>query len=195
LAHGHNVDESIYLDRPTGSSKRYFIYRAVLADEPRRAQARRLHALVDSTLARLCSVEGEFGRNLDSLADVVSFGAVPAFALYLSTLQGLPYVGLAVCTGFLACGAMCLARFPLVKREGCYLGLPIPPAGLALVFLAAAGTPPVVALAAALALGALMVSRLPFPSVTAALRACKKAAGQGRATGAEELLRGAGGSR
>lgn len=83
----------------------------------------------------------------------------------------------------------------LVKREGCYLGLPIPPAGLALVFLAAAGTPPVVALAAALALGALMVSRLPFPSVTAALRDCKKAVGQGRAPGTEELLRDAGGSR
>lgn len=88
--------------------------------------------LVDGALARLCSAEGEFGSNLDSLADVVSFGAVPAFALYLSTLQDLPYAGLAVCVGFLVCGAMRLARFPLVKREGCYLGLPIPPAGLSI---------------------------------------------------------------
>lgn len=151
--------------------------------------------LVDGALARLCSAEGEFGSNLDSLADVVSFGAVPAFALYLSTLQDLPYAGLAVCAGFLVCGAMRLARFPLVKREGCYLGLPIPPAGLALALLAAAGASPVVALAAALALGALMVSKLPFPSATAALRVCKKAVGQGREPGTEEPLRDAGGSR
>ncbi len=151
--------------------------------------------LVDGALARLCSAEGEFGSNLDSLADVVSFGAVPAFALYLSTLQDLPYAGLAVCAGFLVCGAMRLARFPLVKREGCYLGLPIPPAGLALALLAAAGASPVVALTAALALGALMVSKLPFPSATTALRVCKKAVGQGPEPGTEEPLRDAGGSR
>lgn len=126
--------------------------------------------LLDGKLARLCSAEGEFGSNLDSLADMVSFGAAPAFALYLSTLQDLPYVGLAVCAGFLICGAARLARFPLVKREDCYLGLPIPPAGLALALLAAAGTPPALALAATLVLGALMVSRIPFPSVGVLLR-------------------------
>ena len=151
--------------------------------------------LVDGALARLCSAEGEFGRNLDSLADIVSFGAAPAFALYLSTLQGLPYVGLVGCASFLACGAARLARFPLVKREDRYLGLPIPPAGLALALLAAVGPPPAVALAAALALGVLMVSRLPFPSVAAVLRACKKAAGQGRGPRTEEPLRDASGSR
>ena len=148
--------------------------------------------LFDGTLARLFSAEGEFGRNLDSLADVVSFGAAPAFALYLSTLQGLTYAGATVCAVFLACGAARLARFPLVKREDCYLGLPIPPAGLALALLAAAGIPPALALAAALALGALMVSRIPFPSVAAALKACKKAIiGQDRVP-SEEPLRDAG---
>ena len=152
--------------------------------------------LLDGALARLCSAEGEFGGNLDSLADVVSFGAAPAFVLYLSTLQDLAYVGLAVCAGFLACGAARLARFPLIKREGCYLGLPIPPAGLALALIAAAGTPPVVAAAAALALGALMVSRIPFPSVATMLKACKKVIRQEqRAPRTKEPLRDAGGSR
>ena len=151
--------------------------------------------LLDGALARLCSAEGEFGGNLDSLADVVSFGAAPAFVLYLSTLQDLTYVGLAVCAGFLACGAARLARFPLIKREGCYLGLPIPPAGLALALIAAAGTPPVVAAAAALALGALMVSRIPFPSVGTMLKARKKVIRQERGPRTEEPLRDAGGSR
>ncbi|WP_166395046.1 CDP-diacylglycerol--serine O-phosphatidyltransferase [Rubrobacter marinus] len=151
--------------------------------------------LADGALARFCSVEGEFGANLDSLADVVSFGAAPALALYLSTLQeGMPYVGLAVSAGFLACGAARLARFPLVKREDCYLGLPIPPAGLALALLAAAGPPPVLALAASLALGALMVSRVPFPSL-AALKAFRRAVGRDRVPKAKEPLRDAGGSR
>lgn len=126
--------------------------------------------LLDGAAARLCSTEGEFGSNLDSLADVVSFGAAPALALYLSTLQDLPYAGLAVCAGFLICGAARLARFPLVKQEDCFLGLPIPPAGLALVLLAAAGAPLALALAATLTLGAMMVSRIPFPSVVVLLR-------------------------
>ncbi len=125
---------------------------------------------------------------------MVSFGAAPAFALYLSTLQGLPYVGPTVCAVFLACGAARLARFPLVKREDCYLGLPLPPAGLALALLTAAGAPPAPA-AAGLALGTLMVSRIPFPSIAAAPRACKKVVGQGRAPRTKEPLRDAGGSR
>ena len=138
--------------------------------------------MLDGAAARLCSTEGEIGSNLDSLADVVSFGAVPALALYLSTLQNLPYAGLAVCAGFLLCGAARLARFPLVKREDCYLGLPIPPAGLALALLAAAATPPVPALAATLALGALMVSRVPFPSVGVLLRSPRRPRSQTEAS-------------
>lgn len=151
--------------------------------------------LLDGAIARLCSAEGEFGGNLDSLADVVSFGAVPAFALYMSALQNAPYVGPVVCACFLACGAARLARFPLVKREDCYLGLPIPPAGLALALLAAAGPPPLLAVAASLALGALMVSRIPFPSFSAVPKACKKIVGQERAPRTKEPLRDAGGSR
>lgn len=150
--------------------------------------------LADGAVARLCSAEGEFGRNLDSLADVVSFGAAPAFALYLSTLQGMPYVGLAVCAVFLICGAARLARFPLVKREDCYLGLPIPPAGLALALAAAAGIPPIPALGVSLVLGALMVSRIPFPSFKAALMAGKKLVEKDRAPRTKEPLRDGGGS-
>ena len=104
-------------------------------------------------------------------------------------MQGLPYVVLVICASFLACGA--LARFPLVKREGCYLGLLIPPAGLALV----CSPPPPLALAVSLALGALMVSRIPFRSFTAMLQARKKVIGQDRVPRTKEPLRDAGGSR
>ena len=148
--------------------------------------------LADGAVARLCSAEGEFGRNLDSLADVVSFGAVPALALYLSVLHALPYgAGLAVAAGFLVSGGARLARFPLVKREYCYLGLPIPPAGLALTLLAAIGAPPAAALAATLALAALMVSKIPFPTVAALVAG--KVIERNRAPRAEEPLRDVGG--
>lgn len=120
--------------------------------------------LLDGTIARRCSATGDFGCNLDSLADVISFGAAPAFALYVGVLRDVPPLGIVACAAFLLCGALRLARFPLVKRQDHYLGLPIPPAGLLVVLLAAAGAPPLLALSITLALCALMISEIPFPS-------------------------------
>jgi CDP-diacylglycerol--serine O-phosphatidyltransferase len=123
----------------------------------------------DGILARRGSAEGEFGANLDSLADVVSFGAAPALALYLGALRELDPLGFLASAAFVVCGAVRLARFPLVRRPDCYAGLPIPPAGLALALLAAASPPPALALLATVLLGALMVSRVPFPVLGVAL--------------------------
>ncbi|MEW6635915.1 MAG: CDP-diacylglycerol--serine O-phosphatidyltransferase [Actinomycetota bacterium] len=120
------------------------------------------------------SAEDEvFGTNLDSLADLLSFGAAPAFALYLSTLHAIP-VGIAACLLFLLCGAFRLARFPLVKGEDRFVGLPIPPAGLLAALIAAVGPPAWLALAVTVALGALMVSTLPFPTPSALRRSLRK---------------------
>lgn len=122
----------------------------------------------DGLVARLLgSAGGEFGGNLDSLADIVSFGAAPALALYLGAFRGTDAVGLAACAFFLACGAVRLARFPLVRHPERFVGLPIPPAGLALALLAATSPPPIVAALAAVLLGGLMVSRMPFPAIGA----------------------------
>lgn len=135
--------------------------------------------LLDGSVARLGGAESEFGTNLDSLADVVSFGAAPALALYLGTLQAQGALGLFVCVGFVVCGALRLARFPLVRRAGCYVGLPIPPAGLALALLAAVAPAPPVALVAVVILGVLMVSRVPFPSLGLPLSAARRRLPQG----------------
>ncbi|HEV2742382.1 MAG TPA: CDP-alcohol phosphatidyltransferase family protein, partial [Rubrobacter sp.] len=76
--------------------------------------------LLDGAIARKGCGKGdelsEFGKNLDSLADVVSFGAAPAFAAYAAVLEARPVVGLAGCLVFFVCGALRLARFPLVGR-------------------------------------------------------------------------------
>lgn len=112
------------------------------------------------------------GGNLDSLADLVSFGVAPAFALHASTLHAVPVVpvvGSGACLIFLACAAWRLARFPLVRREGYFVGLPAPPAGLAVAGLAVLSPPPAVALGVVALLCVLMVGTLPFPDPFKAL--------------------------
>ena len=120
----------------------------------------------------------EFGKNLDSLADVVSFGAAPAFAVYAAVLHAPPVAGIAGCLVFFVCGALRLARFPLVGGPDRFVGLPIPPAGLFVAALAALGPPPLLVLAALAATSALMVSTVPFPT-PAALFGCKKSVREG----------------
>ncbi len=124
--------------------------------------------LLDGAVARNSCEEGdrlsEFGKNLDSLADIVSFGVAPAFAAYAAVLHTLPVAGMAGCLAFFVCGALRLARFPLVGRSDRFVGLPIPPAGLLVAALAALGPPPLLILAALAATSALMVSTLPFPT-------------------------------
>lgn len=124
--------------------------------------------LLDGALARRLGAEDEFGRNLDSLADLVSFGVVPAALLYLSLPPGLPpgmiATSLVAALFYIVCGALRLARFPLVKNPLFFFGLPIPPAGLSLAWVSAAMPLPIASLALAFVLGALMISELPFPN-------------------------------
>src|ERR671928_832625 len=73
--------------------------------------------VIDGPMARRIGTEGAFGTNLDSLADLVSFGAAPALALYWGSLYKLPIFGVAACLVFLLCGAWRLARFPICKNS------------------------------------------------------------------------------
>ncbi len=135
--------------------------------------------LLDGAIARNGCEEGdrlsEFGKNLDSLADVVSFGAAPAFAAYAAVLHAPPVAGIAGCLAFFVCGALRLARFPLVGGPGRFVGLPIPPAGLFVAALAALEPPPLLLLAALAATSVLMVSTVPFPTPAAIFGRKKRA--------------------
>ena len=125
---------------------------------------------LDGLVARHTGDDGEFGGNLDSLADVVSFGAVPAFALYWGSLYPLTIVGLVACLVFFLCGAWRLARFSIFKHPLYFVGFPIPAAGvlvaLLAALLAATGPYPFLALPVVLALSFLMVCTLPFPTLS-----------------------------
>jgi CDP-diacylglycerol--serine O-phosphatidyltransferase len=120
---------------------------------------------VDGLVARRMSLCSPFGAQLDSLADMVAFGAAPALMLYIGVLNEIPVAGVAACAGFVLCGAWRLARFALIADGDRFVGLPIPPAAIIAAGSAAWAPPAVVALATTVALCALMVSDVPFPTM------------------------------
>lgn len=86
----------------------------------------------DGRVARMTRTQSEFGVELDSLADVVSFGAAPALLVYKWALAPLGFAGFLIGFAFLACGAIRLARFNVLANRGdkgssrFFVGLPIP---------------------------------------------------------------------
>ncbi|MCY0887456.1 MAG: CDP-diacylglycerol--serine O-phosphatidyltransferase [Alicyclobacillaceae bacterium] len=85
---------------------------------------------LDGRVARLLHAESEFGRQLDSLSDVVTFGVAPAAIMYVLTLQYIGIFGILVGILFPACGVLRLARFNTDTRPRSYfVGLPITAAG------------------------------------------------------------------
>lgn len=120
---------------------------------------------VDGLLARRLGVCGPFGAQLDSLADMVAFGAAPALMLYLGALHEIPVAGVGACLAFMLSGAWRLARFPLIENAHRFLGLPIPPSGVIAATLTALFPIPGLVLAVTLVLTALMVSEVRFPTL------------------------------
>ena len=86
----------------------------------------------DGRVARMTKTQSDFGVQLDSLADVISFGAAPALLVYKWALAPLGYLGLFVSAAYAACGALRLARFNVLAARGdkgssrFFVGLPIP---------------------------------------------------------------------
>lgn len=120
---------------------------------------------LDGRIARMTNTTSEFGRELDSLADVISFGIAPAILAYVwgvmfvtgtvgaFTLDHLHRMGELLAFGFLACGAARLARFniqknPVPSNPGAphrkyFVGLPIPAAaGMVATIIFASGSKP-----------------------------------------------------
>ena len=86
---------------------------------------------VDGWVARLTRTSSDFGVQLDSLADVISFGMAPALMIYMWGLAQLPKPWTLAPFLYLAAGATRLARFniqaPSLDRRH-FIGLPIPAA-------------------------------------------------------------------
>ncbi len=120
---------------------------------------------LDGRIARMTKTTSDFGKELDSLADVITFGVAPSLLAFTWGFQNLPLAmdpakrqaivqwGAFVCFLFLLCGAGRLARFnignnPLPKNPGrpgrkYFVGMPIPAAAgvIAAVVHFFSGTP------------------------------------------------------
>ena len=88
---------------------------------------------LDGRIARLIKGTSEFGKELDSLTDFVSFGIAPAFVLYFWELYKYGKIGWAITLMFSICCVIRLARFNLTKidsselwKQNYFEGIPSP---------------------------------------------------------------------
>ena len=93
--------------------------------------------LLDGRVARWGGAESPFGREFDSLADLISFGVAPAFLVHRIVLRDVfpehPEIGWFIASIYLICGAFRLARFNVLSAQSSgsgkdFLGFPIPSA-------------------------------------------------------------------
>jgi CDP-diacylglycerol--serine O-phosphatidyltransferase len=137
---------------------------------------------IDGRVARLTKTQSALGVQLDSLADVINFGAAPAALVYNWSLESLGPLGVFTCFVYVSCGVIRLARFNVLtmgesgapKKPGKYIvGLPIPGAAGIVVSLVVANHSSVTAnipqlklvvMAVMLVLSACMVSTIRFRS-------------------------------
>src|SRR5437763_12625609 len=94
----------------------------------------------DGRVARLTKTQSDFGVELDSLADVITFGVAPAILVYKWALYGLGVTGIIISGVYASCGAIRLARFNVLAHteagvQRFFVGLPIPLAAGMLVSL------------------------------------------------------------
>ncbi|MEI8168813.1 MAG: CDP-diacylglycerol--serine O-phosphatidyltransferase [Rhodoferax sp.] len=86
---------------------------------------------LDGRVARMTNTQSAFGEQMDSLSDMVSFGAAPALIAYVWALQGLGRWGWIASFVYCACAALRLARFNVntaVVDKRYFQGLPSPAA-------------------------------------------------------------------
>jgi len=91
---------------------------------------------LDGRIARLTRTQSTFGEQMDSLADMVSFGAAPALIAYEWALRGLGKAGWTAAFVYCACAALRLARFNTnlgVVDKRFFQGLPSPAAAAMLM--------------------------------------------------------------
>ena len=86
---------------------------------------------LDGRVARMTNTQSAFGEQMDSLSDMVSFGAAPALISYVWALKGLGRWGWIAAFVYCACAALRLARFNVntgVVDKRYFQGLPSPAA-------------------------------------------------------------------
>tara|TARA_B100000945_G_scaffold275701_1_gene239869 strand:- start:1706 stop:2497 length:792 start_codon:yes stop_codon:yes gene_type:complete len=96
---------------------------------------------LDGRVARLIKGTSDFGKELDSLTDFVSFGIAPAFIIYFWELNKFGKIGWLIVLFFSVCCVLRLARFNITKYEidqewknNFFQGIPSPAGGCLILF-------------------------------------------------------------
>jgi CDP-diacylglycerol--serine O-phosphatidyltransferase len=133
---------------------------------------------LDGRVARMTGTTSAFGKEYDSLSDVIAFGVAPGIMVYLWQLDAFGRLGFVAAFLYVACGALRLARFNIDTSGSMshFTGLPIPMAAAAIAtsylfmeeIAGMIGPMPDIASVAVLfgvyVLSFLMVSSVPYPS-------------------------------
>jgi len=86
--------------------------------------------ILDGRIARMTNTTSDFGMELDSLSDLVSFGIAPSIMMYMLVLNTMGKIGLAIAILYVLCCALRLARFNVLAQSGevqkHFVGLPTP---------------------------------------------------------------------
>ena len=91
----------------------------------------------DGRIARFLQVSSDLGKELDSLADLVSFGVAPSILVFLLfDLNSYGIIGIIILLLFPICGAYRLARYNAVSFDGVFTGVPITVVGCFIAILA-----------------------------------------------------------
>lgn len=130
----------------------YFLIAGILADQ------------LDGRFARYLKQTSHIGKELDSLADAVSFGVAPMILLYSVYLKSLGVAGIAVSAILVLCAIYRLAKFNVCNVNEHFLGVPTPvSAGIAIGLVIGNVQLPALYIALiVIALSYLMVSKIPF---------------------------------
>ena len=122
---------------------------------------------LDGRVARAMGVSSDFGKELDSLCDLGSFGVAPGILIYELALRDLGIIGQLAAVVFAVCGALRLARFNISTDvvHGYFMGMPIPSGGCIVATFALSGLvlPPVVTAIGTVLYGYLMISTVRYP--------------------------------
>jgi len=123
----------------------------------------------DGKIARRLNVSSEMGKELDSLADLISFGVAPAIITWRISFAELGIIGYILVLLFLISGAYRLARFNTLSLINIFLGIPITIAGAILVisdlYLIKYGTHLYLSAILLILLSFLMISKIRVPKI------------------------------
>ena len=122
-----------------------------------------LFDLFDGRTARKLNAVSTFGKELDSLSDIVTFGLAPAILAYQLVLTDLGQFGLCVALLFSIGAVLRLARFNALQSNlPTFVGLPVPGAAIGLL-VSVSFMPPWLVAISTCSLAWLMVSHVKFP--------------------------------